>query len=88
MAREPLFSDTDEETERVLLELVRAIPAGRKFQQIAEAAETCRAFALAGLRSRYPDATEAEIRRRLAAVVLDRESVIQAYGWDPEKEGY
>jgi hypothetical protein len=88
MAREPLFSDTDEKTEQVLIELMRAAPAWKKFQQIAEASEMCRAFAMAGLRRRYPDATEEEIKRRLAAVVLDRESVIKAYGWDPEKEGY
>lgn len=88
MAGKPLFADTDEETEKVLIELARATPIWKKFQQVASTTETCRAFAMAGLRRRYPQATEAELRKRLAALVLDRETVIKVYGWDPEKEGY
>jgi hypothetical protein len=88
MPKKRLFEDTDEEAERVLIELARATPVWKKFEQVAAATETCRAFAMAGLRRRYPDATEEELRRRLAAVVLDRELVKLAYGWDPEVEGY
>jgi len=88
MAWKPLFADTDEESERVLIELARKASVWQKFQQVASTTEACRAFAMAGLRRRYPQATEAELRKRLAALVLDRETVIKVYGWDPKKEGY
>lgn len=80
--------DTDAETERVLIELTRAMPDWKKFRQIAALSEGCRRLALAGLRDRYPNASEVELRKRFAAVVLDRETVIKMFGWDPEAEGY
>jgi hypothetical protein len=83
-----LSYDTDEASERVMVELARSTPVWKKLQQVVSTTEACRAFALAGLRSRYPHATEDELRRRLAAVIFDRETVIRVYGWDPEVEGY
>jgi len=83
-----LSFDTDEASERVMVELARSTPVWKKLQQVVSTTEACRAFALAGLRSRYPRATEDELRRRLAAVIFDRETVIRVYGWDPEVEGY
>lgn len=80
--------DIDAETERVLIELTRAMPDWKKFRQIAALTEGCRRLALVGLRDRYPNATEVELRKRFAALVLDRETVIKMFGWDPEVEGY
>ncbi|MCI0487058.1 MAG: hypothetical protein L0229_10715 [Blastocatellia bacterium] len=88
MEKKPLFLDTDEEAERVLIELARTTPPWKKVEQVAATTKACRQFAMAGLRGRYPQATEEELRKRLAALVLDRETVIKAYGWDPEVEGY
>ena len=85
---EKQVQDTDPEARRVLIELARRTPVWKKFAQVAATTETCRAFAKAGIRRRYPDAGEDEIKRRLAAVVLDRETVIKVYGWDPKTEGY
>jgi hypothetical protein len=82
------LDDTSSDAERVLIDLARATPVWRKFEQVAETSETCRAFAMAGLRDRYPEASEEELRRRLAALVLEREVVIRVYGWDPKVEGY
>ena len=82
------IQDTDAAARHLLIELARRTPVWKKFAQVAATTETCRAFAKAGIRRRYPNATEDEIKRRLAAVVLDRETVIKVYGWDPEKEGY
>lgn len=82
------LSDTDPEAERVLIELVRATPDGKKIKQIFELIETSRAFAMAGLKSRYPQASGEELKKRLAALVFDRQTVIKVYGWDPEVEGY
>jgi hypothetical protein len=81
-------SDTDPDTERLMIELARAMPGWKKIDQVFELIETTRALALAGLRTRYPQASEEELKKRLAALVFDRETVIQVYGWDPEIEGY
>ncbi|MEN3333769.1 MAG: hypothetical protein V7641_3134 [Blastocatellia bacterium] len=88
MKRQGLIQDTDAEAHRLLIELARRTPVWKKFAQVAATTETCRAFAKAGIRRRYPNASEDEMRKRLAAVVLNRETVIKVYGWDPDREGY
>lgn len=80
--------DTDPDVERVLIEMTRAMPDWKRFRQIAALSEGCRRLALVGLRSRYPNASEEELRKRFAAIVLDRDTVIKMFGWDPEIEGY
>ena len=80
--------DTDPETERLLIELSRNRPIWKQFRQVGALNRMTRAFAMAGIRQRYPEATEDEVRRRLAAVLFDRETVIKVFGWDPEIEGY
>ncbi|MFO0985187.1 MAG: hypothetical protein U1E76_26240 [Planctomycetota bacterium] len=82
------MQDTSPEAEQFLTELARVTPIWRKLQQVVENTELCRAMALAGLRGRYPAASEVDLRRRLAALVLDRETVMRVYGWDPDAEGY
>ncbi|MBN1442044.1 MAG: hypothetical protein JXA90_05005 [Planctomycetes bacterium] len=84
----PLSPDTAPDAERCLIRLAREMPPGRKLDIAVAMSRTLRQLAEAGVRSRYPDATEDEIRKRLAARWLPREIVIAAYGWDPEREGY
>jgi hypothetical protein len=45
-------------------------------------------LAMAGLRERYPDATEIELRKRYAALALGRETSMALFDWDPEREGW
>jgi len=80
--------DTHPETERLLIELSRNRPIWKQFRQVGALNRMTRAFAMAGIRQRYPEATEEEVRRRLAAVLFDRATVIKVFGWDPEIEGY
>ncbi|MEW6007504.1 MAG: hypothetical protein AB1595_05065 [bacterium] len=83
-----LSPDTQPEAERVLIELLRKAPAWRKIEMVSQITTTCRELALIGLRRRYPEANDDELKKRLAALVLPREIVIRAYNWNPEKEGY
>lgn len=82
------ISDTDPEVERKMIALMRAMPDWKKIEQVFSIIETTRALSMAGLRERYPHASEEELKKRLAALVLDRETVIKVYGWDPKIEGY
>ncbi|HLG17309.1 MAG TPA: hypothetical protein VJH03_22870 [Blastocatellia bacterium] len=81
-------SDTDPDIERRLIEMIRATPDWVKFERIASMTATCRRLALIGLRDRYPQATEEELKLRLASLELDRETMIKVFHWDPQVEGY
>ena len=79
--------DTDEAAEKVLIEKLRAMPAWRKVEMVTALTQACQKMALIGLRRRYPNADEKELRLRLAALWLDRETMVKVYGWDPDKMG-
>jgi hypothetical protein len=83
-----LFADTDEAAERRLIELTRQMPDEKKLRLVFSQVETGRQLAMAGLKNRYPQASPEELKKRYAALVLDRETVITIYAWDPKKEGY
>lgn len=72
--------DTTPEAEAFLFAYWREAPAWEKWQRMAQLNQSARLLALAGLRSRYPDASEAEIRRRLADLLLGRELAARVYG--------
>jgi len=82
------LSDTSLDAERVLIELARAVPDAKKIDQLFDLIQTVRMFGMAGLRRRYPEASEEELSKRMAALLFDRETVIEVYGWDPQTEGY
>ncbi len=80
--------DTSPEAAKVLLDLTRRQTTEQRLRQCFDLIEMTRAFTMAGLRMRHPDASEQELRERYAALVLDRETVRKVYGWDPEEKGY
>ncbi len=76
-------SDTSPEAEAVLLTLLRQAPSWRKFKMVGDLNATVKQFALAGIRERYPQATEQEVRRHLADLLLGKELASEVYGeWD------
>lgn len=74
------ISDTHPEAERVLIQLLRQAPVWRKMQMLGDLNQTARQLALAGLRERFPEASESELQRRLADLLLGSELAKQAYG--------
>lgn len=80
--------DTPPEIEHVLIEAWRAMPSWRKVQLIRDMARACNEISTAGIRLRHPEASAEEIRLRLAALRLDRETMLRVFNWDPLKEGY
>lgn len=75
-----LFSDTRPEAEAVLIELLRTAPAWRKLRMMNQLNASVRTLALSGLRQRHPQASPAELRRRLADLLLGPELANQVYG--------
>lgn len=84
----PLSPDTSPEAQQMMFELMRQIPIWKRLALTCELIQATRKLMLADLRRRFPQASEEELRRRLIARLLTRDEVIQAYGFDPEKEGY
>jgi len=79
----PLARDTAPEAQAVLVELLRKVPAGKKIELTFDLIQSTRLLVLSGLRRRYPNAGEDELRRRLISKLLPRPVVLKAYGFDP-----
>jgi hypothetical protein len=79
----PKISDTSPEAERVQIQILRAMPDWRKFKLINDMIVTSRKLALAGLHERFLGASEQELRRRLATLVLGSELATKVYGPEP-----
>jgi len=81
--------DTAPEIEEMVMERYRQMTPQEKIAIIQGLNRTAMLMALAGIRMRHgPDLSERELQLRLAALWLDRETMIKVYGWDPEVEGY
>lgn len=65
--------DTSPEAERVLIDLLRQAGPRRRFEMARNASLAARQLAWNGLCSRHPQAGEAELARRYAALVLGEE---------------
>ena len=82
-------NDTPHEVETILIEGYRRMGPVRRLERALDLSEAVRQLALARIRIQYgPDLDEREERLRLAALVLDRETMIRVFSWDPKKEGY
>lgn len=79
-----LFPDTHPKMEALQIELWRQASPTRKMNMLAQLNASARLLALTGLRSQYPQATEAELRRRLATLLLGEELARKAYGNLPD----
>jgi hypothetical protein len=75
-----LSSDTHPKMGAMQIELWRRATPTRKMDMLAQLNASARMLALMGLRSRYPQAGEAELRRRLAGLLLGEETARKVYG--------
>jgi len=74
-----LFPDTGPEAEQVLIELLRRAPVARKLEMLGQMNAAARMLALQGLRVRHPSASEAQLQRYLADLLLGAELAARAY---------
>lgn len=66
--------------EALQVQLLRGVPPWRKMEMLAGLNAYARELALSGLRQRYPQAEAAEIRRRLADLLLGPELARKVFG--------
>ena len=87
MTHPPDHMDTDPRALEVWLDLQREKTPGEKLALVFEASQLVLQMYEMGLRRLYPAADDREVLLRVAARHLPRETMIRAYGWDPEADG-
>jgi hypothetical protein len=75
-----LSRDTSPEAEAVQIALLRQAPVWKRLRAAAEMSIAVKQLARVGIESRHPGASEREIRRLLADVLLGPELAAKAYG--------
>ena len=80
-----LARDTARTAEQIQIRILKPLPAWRKLELLDDACETARALALAGLRSRHPEASPSELHRRLMGLLLGED--IAGVVWGLLEEG-
>ncbi|RLD06492.1 MAG: hypothetical protein DRI56_07990 [Chloroflexota bacterium] len=75
-----LYSDTHPKMEALQIKLWRQATPTRKMNMLAQLNASVRLLALTGLRSRYPQISEAELRFKLAVLLLGDELAQKVYG--------
>lgn len=80
--------DTTTDIEMRMVDRWRAMPAWRRFEQVAELNDACDRMAELGVRRRHPSAGQREVRLRVLALRLGRDLMVDVYGWDPDVEGW
>lgn len=81
-----LYSDTHPKMEALQIQLWRQASPTHKMNMLAQLNASARMLALTGLRSRYPHASEAELRRKLAGLLLGEELARKVYGDFPHAQ--
>ncbi len=82
------INDTSPHIQKMLIAGYRRMTPQQKMQRVSELTKAVQQFALARIRKQYGNISEQEQRLRLAALWLDRKTMIRVFNWDPRKEGY
>ena len=80
--------DTSAAAEEMLLSRYRKMSPAEKIARVVDLNRTVETLASARLRARYgPDLGREELKIRLAALRLDRRTMVEVFAWDPETRG-
>ncbi len=85
--RSRLFEDTPPDVEERLVALWREATPEQKLAKIVALGHGINELVRAEIRRRYPGATDREVELRLASRNLDRDTMVRAFGWDPDVHG-
>jgi Ser/Thr protein kinase RdoA (MazF antagonist) len=80
--------DTSPEAEAILIQGYRRMSPAQKLHRVEDLTRTVQLMALARIRTQHPNATEREVKLRLASLWLDAETMRTIFGWDPSVQGY
>jgi hypothetical protein len=81
-------SDTSPEVQRFLNEGYRRMTPAEKLERVASLNRALVILQEARIRAQYGDVPDDEMRLRLGALRLGRETMIKVFGWDPDERGW
>jgi len=81
------ISDTHPKAEKVYIELLRDFSVSKKLSMVREITLGCQQIAITGIKQRYPEADEKEIRLRLGALWLRKEIMHKVFHWNIDEMG-
>ena len=81
------LSDTSPEAERILIEGYRKMSPRQKLERVVSMNRALEALSAARIKEMYGDISDRELKLRLASLRLDRDTMVNVFGWDPEKKG-
>jgi hypothetical protein len=80
--------DTDPVVGQLQIAMLRTMPPWRKLEQVALLTARTTALALADIHRHHPNASDRELRLRLASRRMDPDLLREAFGWDVDIHGY
>ena len=80
--------DTHPKIQQILIEGYRRMTPAQKMRCVADLNQTVQQLALTRILKQYGPLSDYEQRLRLAALWLDRETMIRVFDWDPLEKGY
>jgi hypothetical protein len=83
-----LSRDTHPEAERRLIEGLREMTGEQRLARVCSLRDAVLSLARTRILERYGELPEREVRLRLAALWLDRDTMRRAFDWDPRERGY
>lgn len=78
-------ADTSERADEVQFAILRAMSVQQRAEVFTQLCLSVQELAMAGLRERYPGASDDELRLRLAARRLGNDVVRRIWGWSPDE---
>ena len=81
------LTDTDPAIDARRIEGLRRMSPAQRLALASAWTHDDRQLALAGIRSRHPGISQREAMLRLAAMTVDRATLVRAFGWSPEQAG-
>jgi hypothetical protein len=84
----PYTTDTNPIIEEMMINGYRSMTPAEKLSLSWAMTKAVRKLATARIKKQHIGISDRELQLRLASLWLDRDTMVKAFGWDPEKEGY
>ena len=81
-------ADASPESHAARIEAFRRMTPTQKLRRVGALNEALKILQRARIRADYGDISDEEMRMRLGALRLGRETMIKVFGWDPDEKGW
>lgn len=72
----------------MMINAYRAMTPQEKWAQVAAMTRTVLQLAEARIRKQHEGISDRELLLRMGSLWIDRDTMVKAFGWDPDIEGY